>query len=41
LKRCGVHWDNLGNSKGTADIEYFNTVDAQRAIKEFDGKYKD
>ena len=35
LKRCGIHWDNLGNSKGTADIEFLKPEDAQKAIAEF------
>jgi hypothetical protein len=35
LKRCGIHWDSLGNSMGTADLEFLNANDAQRAIDEF------
>lgn len=35
LKRCGIHWDNLGNSKGTADVEYYRAEDAQKAINDY------
>jgi THO complex subunit 4 len=38
LKRCGIHWDELGNSKGTADVEFLNPIDAKRAIEEFNSK---
>ena len=37
LKRCGIHWDELGNSKGTADLEYERAEDAKAALKEFNG----
>lgn len=37
LKRCGIHWDNLGGSKGTADIEYEKQEDAEKAIAEYNG----
>jgi len=40
LKRCGVHWNEVGASNGTADIEFFNPIDASNAIKELDGKFK-
>jgi hypothetical protein len=36
LKRCGIHWDELGNSLGTADLEYYNSKDAERAISDYD-----
>ena len=36
LKRCGIHWDLMGNSKGAADVEYENAKDAAKAIEEFD-----
>ena len=36
LKRCGIRWDRLGNSLGTADIEYFSNEDAAKAIRSFD-----
>ncbi len=36
LKRCGIHWDNLGNSKGTADVEYERSENALKAIEEYD-----
>ena len=38
LKRCGVHWDEVGGSLGTADIEYYRAEDAYRAIEEYDSK---
>jgi hypothetical protein len=38
LKRCGIHWDNLGNSKGSADVEYFRPEDAQKAINDYNSK---
>jgi RNA recognition motif-containing protein len=37
LKRCGIHWDIIGTSKGTADVEFFNPLDAQNGLKELDG----
>jgi RNA recognition motif-containing protein len=37
LRKCGIHWDDLGNSKGTADVEYERPEDAKAAIKEFNG----
>jgi len=38
LKRCGIHWDSLGNSKGTADLEFFKAEDAIKAIEEYHSK---
>jgi RNA recognition motif-containing protein len=38
LKRCGIHWNNLGLSKGTADIEYMYPQDAARAKQEYNRK---
>jgi RNA recognition motif-containing protein len=38
LKRCGIHWDILGNSLGTADIEYVNPEHAKKAIEDFNSK---
>ncbi len=35
LKRCGIHWDEMGYSKGTADVEYFRTEDAKKAVEEY------
>lgn len=37
MKRCGLHWDELGNPKGTADIQYHTAEDAQKAIKDYNG----
>jgi RNA recognition motif-containing protein len=33
LKRCGIHFTKLGESKGTADIEFEKHFDAIKAIK--------
>lgn len=38
LKKCGIHWDQLGNSRGTADIVYFNRNDAIAAVEKLNGK---
>ena len=35
LKRCGVHWDKVGNSTGVADVEYVNPKDAKEAVEYF------
>ncbi len=37
LKRCGIHWDPLGKSKGTAHIQYEKAEDAAKAISEYNG----
>lgn len=33
LKRCGIHFTKLGESKGTADVEFEKHFDAIQAIK--------
>ena len=38
LKRCGIKWNNLGESKGTADVEFVYEKDAIRAKKKYDYK---
>ena len=38
LKRCGINWNNLGESKGTAEVEYLYHKDAFKACKELDYK---
>ena len=38
LKRCGINWNNLGESKGTAEVEYLYRKDAFKACKELDYK---
>ena len=38
LKRCGINWNNLGDSKGTAEVEYLYRKDAFKACKELDYK---
>jgi len=37
LKKCGIDYDNLGRSKGTAVVKYENVEDAKRAIIECNG----
>lgn len=39
LKKCGIHWDALGQSKGSAEIEYHNPFHAQKALNFFKSKY--
>lgn len=39
LKRCGINWNDIGESKGTADVEYLYEKDARSAMKRFDCKY--
>lgn len=38
LTRCGVHFDKMGDSKGTADIEYESHEDAEKAIGKLNSK---
>lgn len=38
LRRCGINWNNLGESKGTAEVEYFYRSDAFRACRKLDYK---
>ena len=38
LRRCGINWNSLGESKGTAEVEYFYRDDAFRAFKKLDYK---
>ncbi len=38
MKRCGINWNNLGESKGTAEVEYLYRKDAFKACKELDYK---
>ena len=38
LLRCGIHWDKLGNSRETAEIEYDNIESAQEALNQFHSK---
>lgn len=39
LKRCGINWNDIGESKGTADVEYLYEKDARAAMKRFDCKH--
>jgi RNA recognition motif-containing protein len=38
LRRCGINWNSLGESKGTAEVEYFYRDDAFRAFRKLDYK---
>ena len=38
LRRCGINWNNLGESKGTAEVEYLYRSDAFRACRKLDYK---
>ena len=38
LKRCGINYTNLGESKGNADVEYMFQNDAYSAQKKFNFK---
>lgn len=37
LTRCGVNWDQLGRSKGTAIVQFEGHADAERALNESNG----
>lgn len=36
LKRCGINWNDLGESKGTADVQYQYEEDTYKAFQKFD-----
>lgn len=38
LKRCGINYNEVGDTKGTADIEYFSENDAFKAQAKFNNK---
>lgn len=38
LERCGIHWDKLGRSKGTAQVAYTSEDNAKKAIEQLNGK---
>ena len=38
LRRCGINWNNLGESKGTAEVEFLYRSDAFRAMRRLDYK---
>lgn len=38
LKRCGINWNNLGESRGTAEVEYYYKRDAFKAARKLDYK---
>lgn len=35
LKKCGIHWDKLGNSRGTAEVEFETIEEAKQAIEKY------
>lgn len=39
MKRCGLKFDDMGKSKGIADIEYEKEEEAAEAIKEYESKF--
>ena len=38
LRRCGINWNSLGESKGTAEVEYLYRSDAFKACRKLDYK---
>ena len=38
LRRCGINYNNLGESKGTAEVEYYYRRDAFKAYRKLDYK---
>ena len=38
LRRCGINWNSLGESRGTAEVEYYYRSDAFRACRRLDYK---
>ena len=38
LRRCGINYNNLGESKGTAEVEYYYRRDAFKACRKLDYK---
>mmetsp|Transcript_14347 Transcript_14347/g.15816 ORF Transcript_14347/g.15816 Transcript_14347/m.15816 type:complete len:215 (+) Transcript_14347:72-716(+) len=41
LRRCGIKWDSLGRSTGSAVVEFENTEDARKAVNEYNGAVLD
>ncbi len=38
LRRCGINWNDLGESKGTADVQYQYEEDTYKAFQRLDNK---
>jgi len=38
LKRCGINWNELGQSKGSADVEFESSAHALEAKNKFNCK---
>ena len=38
LRRCGINWNSLGESRGTAEVVYYYRSDAFRACRKLDYK---
>ena len=38
LRRCGINWNSLGESKGTAEVEFLYRSDAFKAVRKLDYK---
>lgn len=38
LQKCFIYWDNLGRSKGIAQVEYSSEEEAAKAMEEWNGK---
>ena len=39
LTRCGVHFNKMGESQGTGDIEYETHEEAEKALQKLNSKY--
>jgi len=38
LTQCGIHWDRLGNSKGSASIEFDRVAACKAAIRDLNNQ---
>eukprot|EP00743_Colponemidia_sp_Colp-15_P002015 GILK01002189.1.p1 GENE.GILK01002189.1~~GILK01002189.1.p1 ORF type:complete len:215 (-),score=19.56 GILK01002189.1:195-797(-) len=41
MSKSTVHWDHMGRSKGTAEVTYATSADAERAVRDFNGRELD